>query len=380
MPKRPRNIERDLAYGSGTVVRKLNRWVARWYEGDVRKSKSFLTKEDADDFLRARRRAKRRGQALPPVGMTVSEIIEDWLTRGAHDWKPATVATYGQRYRRHIKDRFGATRAEQLTTYQVQQWVDQLVVAELSANVIDAVVRVLSGAFNQAVELKIVPVNPTRGVKRPEIKQREMVTWSREHIRRVDAALSDDPMWRAVYRVMLGTGMRPGELRALRWSDLDLVKGSVHIQRTISKDRDGHVVVGAKTKTGLDRAVPLAIEIVGALTCWQEQCPDNEGGWVFPSKGGSFLPLTSWQHRHDQLIEQTKVPKITLHGLRHSSATLEVRAGTHITIVSQRLGHKKIETTMNFYQHPDDAIMREAATTLGLTLFGELDPSEPDPS
>jgi len=85
MPKRPRTPTRDLAYGSGSVVPRNGKWVARWFEGETRRAKTFPSKEEAEDFLRDRRRRRERGQSLPATHLTVADLIDDWLQRSRDD-------------------------------------------------------------------------------------------------------------------------------------------------------------------------------------------------------------------------------------------------------------------------------------------------------
>jgi integrase len=209
-------------------------------------------------------------------------------------------------------------------------------------------------------------------------RQKPIATWSAGEVAAVVSALNDEPMWSALYRLALTTGMRPGKLRALRWRDLDLDRGAVVVARTMTKDADGVVAVGDSTKTGRRRAVALPASTVAALTRWRAAQNARRLAaetwaaepFVFDRGDGTWLPLTTWQHRHDRLIAATGAARITLHGLRHTYATLMLEGNAHPKIVADALGHVDVGTTLNIYSHASDAIQRAAADALEQRLFG----------
>jgi integrase len=206
------------------------------------------------------------------------------------------------------------------------------------------------------------------------VEQKPMVTWSVEDIAKVDAFLRDEPKWLAVYRLMLTTGMRPGELYALTWSDLDFEQNIVRIRRTITDNAEGKRVVGATPKGGKTRYVALSRSARAALLDWQNtlvlRALKADTDYVFPSRRGSPMGENVWLGMHAHIIQRTGVPPINLHSLRHTSATLELAAGTPIKIVSERLGHKDILTTMRIYQHISVDLQRSASDAMDERLFG----------
>ncbi|MEA2516109.1 MAG: integrase, partial [Thermomicrobiales bacterium] len=117
-----------------------------------------------------------------------------------------------------------------------------LVKLKLAPNTIDGAVRVLNGAYTDAVRLGVAAAYPVTGTRRPSLRQKPVAAWSADEVKRVFEALKDDPMWNAVYWVVLATGMRPGEFHVLRWGDIELEKYIVTIRRSMTKDADGHRV------------------------------------------------------------------------------------------------------------------------------------------
>jgi integrase len=195
-----------------------------------------------------------------------------------------------------------------------------------------------------------------------------------EDIAKVDAFLRDEPKWLAVYRLMLTTGMRPGELYALTWSDLDFEQNIVRIRRTITNNAEGKRVVGATPKGGKTRYVALSRSARAALLDWQDTLvlralkPDKD--YVFPSRRGTPMGENVWYGMHAHIIQRCGVPKIDLHGLRHSSASVDLESGTPLKIVSERLGHRDPLTTIRIYQHISVDLQRSASDAMDERLFG----------
>lgn len=374
-----------LRWGEGNILERpmpdgRTRYQARWWDGQRQRAKTFASRDAAEDWLRSVSRERRDGRYTAPSELTVRQLMTDWLARGAGNWSSSTTATYRQRTERHVLPALGSLRVTALTTPRMQHWVDGLRTRGFRPNTIDGAIRVISGALNEAVQLGIIDHNPVRGIKRPAIKQQPPATWTAEEVRRVMAQLTDEPMWRALYRVALATGMRPGELRALRWQDVEWEQGRIIVRRTITKDTDGRVIMGTRTKTDTVRAVALPGPCARALRVWQTDQKRRrlaavtwqDDDIVFDRGDGQFLPLTSWQHKHDALIAAAGVRRITLHQCcRHTNATLDLEAGVHPKVVSDRLGHKRIETTLNLYSHVSADLHRAAAEALATRLFDD---------
>lgn len=362
-----------LKWGEGSYYQlDSGRWHGRWYIEGQRHSETFDSEEEVRKHLIDVGKDRRRGVYVTPSDMTVEEVVRDYLERGKESWSANTYATYGQRAMAHILPYLGKDRARDLTTARVQWWVDTLRRKKLKPETIAGANAVLSGAFREAARLQVVPVNVVRGVRLPRIPRHDHATWTGEQVGVVFRALADDPMWHAVYRLALMTGMRPGELRALRWSDVDLAGAVVLVRRTITKDEHGHETVGSTTKTGTGRAVSIPPGCVLALKVWQVKQGGRRDAYVFSGGQGQPLGHTTWTKYHKRLIArinagrgaEDQIPVITLHEMRHSSATLELAAGTPVKIVSERLGHRKTETTSNLYQHVDVSLQRAAVNAL----------------
>src|SRR4030095_9545812 len=142
-----------LKYGEGSIRDRGSSFEARWFEltssGRKRRTRSFPTRDAAEDHLREMHRAHRDGRYHSPSEKTVRILIEEYLERGAPEWRAYTLGQYRLRAKRHIYPTLGTLRAETLTTPQVQHWIDGMVKADLAPATISGAVVILSAAFNE---------------------------------------------------------------------------------------------------------------------------------------------------------------------------------------------------------------------------------------
>lgn len=173
------------------------------------------------------------------------------------------------------------------------------------------------------------------------------------------------PHWRLCWRLMAGTGCRPGEALSIRWSDLDLDARTVTIRRTLTTGPDGRARVGDRTKSGRDRTVALGGDLVAALTDWQARNADPDG-WVFPGVDRRRpLQKQSLDHAWRRATRRAGVAAVPPKGLRHWHASTLVAAGVPVSVVSDRLGHASMTLVMTLYgRHVPADADRSAAEAL----------------
>lgn len=378
-----------LSFGEGTIQERVLvdgsvRYRARWWdtfpgEPTICRSKTFATKDAAEDHLREVIRTKRDHRYRSPSTMTVNDLVSEYIERASTRISERTKLTYLNRAASMIAPSIGSHKVEGLTPLDLQRWIDGLSRKGFAASTIHAAVAVMMGALREAAMLGITDRHLGAGVRRPTIRRDEPATWTEAEVKRVLRSVSGDLRFDALYHVAIATGMRPGELRALQWADVDLERGILRVRRTITKDTTGTEISATRTKTGKGRAIALAPAIVEKLR-WH-RARQNErrlasDRWhnldlVFDRGDGHWLYQGHWRKRQIALCEEAGVPFVTAHGLRHSSASLEIAAGTPIKIVSERLGHASVAMTLDIYQHVSPDMQRAAADALADRLFSD---------
>jgi integrase len=344
-------------------------------------SRTFERLEDAQEHLRGIAKAKREGRYRGPARITVSELVHDYIARSGEAGRISerTVHTYTDRAAKTIDPTIGKKPLDRIAPLDVQQWIDGLTRKGLAPSTVHAAAAVLMGALREAAVLGITDRHLGAGIRRPSLGKSIGVVWTAQEVRTVLANLAGDWRLDALYRVALATGMRPGELRALKWDCVDLDGARVIVARTLTKDAAGRETIADRTKGREDRAIAIEPPVAEALKrhrVMQHERRLASATWhdlnlVFDRGDGMWLGQNTWQKWHAAFCERIGVPKIRLHDLRHTAATLMVRQGIHPEMISTILGHATIAITMDRYSHLSVDDQRSAASRLAAVLFDE---------
>ena len=246
--------------------------------------------------------------------------------------------------------------------------------AKLSGNTILHYHRLISSILQTAVEWQVIISNPCSRVRPPKVEQKESLYLDEVQAKQLADVIQNEPIQRRVMILLLiYTGIRRGELHSLRWSDVDFDKGLLYIQRT-TQYIPGQGIIEKAPKSAKSKriikisaiALRLLIEHRNAQNTARKAC---EAVWrdhelIFTRMDGSTLnpdELTKWFRKFNQAHN---LPKVNLHSLRHTNATLMISAGTDIRTVSKRLGHAQTSTTMNIYSHAIKSADEAAAETI----------------
>jgi integrase len=252
----------------------------------------------------------------------------------------------------------------------------------LSARTVGYVHRVLSHALKDAAVAGLIVRNPAGVVKPPGSPRPETSTWSAEDVSAFLRFVEADRLY-ALWALLATTGMRRGEALGLKWDDVSLDGCRVTIKR-------GLVLAGAKvlesppkTKSG-GRLVMLHPRTTDALRAHRKQQLEEriavggweDGDWVFTTEVGHYVYPDRITKRFGQLVEEADLPRIRLHDLRHTVATLALTAGVHAKIVQELLGHSSITVTLDTYSHVTPGIHEKAALAIGTLIYGADEKSE----
>ena len=342
-------------------------------DGTVRyRAKTFPTLEQAEDYLREEGRHRRLSDGLA-TETTVRDLIAASIDRNASRRSGRTTNTYRSRARIMIDPVLGDLVVRDLTPLMIQRWMDGLTRKGYAASTIHPTVAVLYGALREARLFGIITHNPAEAVRRPGIEREEMKTWTETQARAFLAVVRDDAIYGTLYRLAIATGMRPGELRALRWSHVDLDAARLTVAATLSRDAAGKEVLVERTKTRRVRAIALDPATVRALR-WHRgrqvtrrlAAPVwHDLGLVFDRGDGKWLHTRDWRDRTLAYCVTADVPPIRHHDFRHTAATLLMERGVHPKVVSDILGHASITMTLDRYSHVSSDLQRAATDALG---------------
>jgi integrase len=241
---------------------------------------------------------------------------------------------------------------------------------------------VLHKALSQAVGWDLIPRNPTEAIKTPTASSKEMRPLSASEARRLltTAGEAGDRL-EALYVLALHTGMRRGELLALRWEDVDLDAKfpTVRVQRTLTRTENGSRLAIGEPKTNRSRrTVRLTQRGKAALKRHRARQEEEklradglykDQGLVFTTVTGSLInPSNLRQRSFRPLLKRAGLSPITFHDLRHTCASLLFQRNVHPKFVQELLGHASVAITLDKYSHMLPGMGGETADAIGETL------------
>jgi len=341
----------------------------------------YTTKAAASKALHDDLRERERGTWVAPVDLSLGDYLEArWLPAlGSEELAPSTLVAYTVDVARIIP-LIGAVPLQKLTRNDVAVMAARLAGdtskrtgRPLAPATRRATLISLQHALDDAVKAGLLEANPAAGVKRPKVRRPEMHTWSGAELSTFLRATRGGRLG-SLWHLLALTGLRRGEALGLKWSDVDFEHGRLALQR--QRVMVNTEVAERQTKTGKPRSVSLDVDTTAVLQRQSQQQLDDAAEWeaawigdghVFARENGEPWMPNAITRYFDQVVRTVDVPRIRLHDLRHTWATLALRAGVHPKVVQERLGHANISITMDTYSHvmPD---MQESAAELVAAL------------
>jgi integrase len=332
------SVEKRLRNGKVT-------WLARWRDPDGRqRKKSFRRRVDADRFLAGVNAELLRGTYIDPSAgrMTLSEWADRWMSAQGH-LKETTSTRYEGLIRVHILPRFGHRRLASVTHSEVAGWVAELVAAGHAPGSVRQLHRVLSRMFDLAVRDGRIGRNPALRVPLPRPHRGEPRFLTAQEVMSLGEAAGNEG---ASIRVLALTGLRFGELTALRVKRVDLSRRRLVVAESATEV--GGRLVWSTPKSHQSRTVPLPLVLTPDLAPLLAGRSGDE--LVFTSPQGGPLRLNNWRRRvFNPACESCGMTGLTPHDLRHTAASLAVSAGANIKAVQRMLGHASAAMTLDVY-------------------------------
>lgn len=362
-------------HGEGTIYKRADgRWEgAITVEGRKRKRVYGKTRREVREQLTIILRAQQKGTLMIVPSQTVAQYLSRWLDDAKHGVRVRTFECYELNVRRLIPH-IGKLRLSALTPAHVQATYTALLDSGLSRRSVELAHSVLHRALHQAVQWRLLGYNATEAVSVPRPERHEMKTLTEEQVRQLFVTSTED-RFHALYVLLATTGLRLGEALGLKWEDIDFNAGRIAIRRALQRQHGaGLVLVEPKTERSR-RTVHLADGTVVSLREQRRQQleerlaagPVWQGmGLVFATVSGK--PIDAWRVNESfrKALERANLPKIRVHDLRHTAATLLLAQGTHPKVVQELLGHSTITLTLDTYSHVIPALHEEVAAKMNV--------------
>ncbi|HEX8743353.1 MAG TPA: site-specific integrase [Thermoleophilaceae bacterium] len=324
----------------------------------------YFSKRTAEDWLRSTLDEARRGvlPGMVKTGATFADAAAEWLRYVEHDRgrKPSTVEGYRAIVRSQLLPEFGERPIESITTPMVETWISRM---DRSASTRTKALVLLHGIFKRARKVYDLPTNPVADVERPPMSRSgDIEVFSPEEVMALVRAAADEQD-AAIFLTAAFSGLRRGELLALRWRDVDFTGSLIRVRASYAA---GQVTT---PKSGKVRSVPMAPDVAKALAqLGARGYKTGDDDLVFVGQLGSFVDPSALRRRYDAAVNRAGLRRLRFHDLRHTFGTRMI-AKADIRRVQEWMGHADIQTTMKYLHYvprEDDArLVAEAFDVAG---------------
>jgi integrase len=377
-------------------VRENSSWTVKYapfnaQAGDYRtkRERGFRTENDAIEWWLLqkanRHRPVRKDEAVKEAPVTLGEFLDRWLKAIKSSIGAGAFHQYESHVREHLKPSLGDVllldleRNPQTIEDAMASWTRKDGrKGDLSPLFIKKVWSTLRTGCNRARKLRIITTNPCDFVDPPKVEQKEMTALSPAQVGLYLAAFDSTDIGAAI-ALAIGSGCRRGELLALRWRDVDLERGTLCVERSLESvairtaKRVRHELRFKEPKSKRSRRTipipPFALERVRRYRVEQAKrlltggTRPNGDTLVFDRDGQPWNPGPFGLH-YTALRDEAKLPKVRLHDLRHSYASLLLQSGADLKTVSTALGHSSVSITADTYAHVSPVMLQSAADRL----------------
>lgn len=308
--------------------------------------------------------------------------LSDWLDQYITNYKPnieeTTKASYEEKVKNCVDPYIGKRQLKELNADIMQGWVNDLSKGGASPKTIRNAYNVVNAALKKAVVTRMISHNPCEGVELPKLEHPKTKVYTADQIKEA-LKLAEGTDMHLILLLFATTGLRRGELCALKWEHIDLDSGVLHVEENTVLVNGKRLTKSPKTAAGR-RDISIGHEVTEALKQARTQYKSDklrqgaafhDNGYVIHTQSGDQYRPDSLTQKWERFLEKNDLPHIRLHDLRHSHATALIQAGVSPKVVQQRLGHSDVTTTLNIYTHVTQAMDKEAADKVDALLLGK---------
>lgn len=372
----------------GSIQKKGKQWYAVIYDGVNPQTGKYIRRwvpagtrrADAEKVLADLVQRSHGGETVVSEKVTLGEYLtERWLPIQQARLRASTFDSYRRNIELHVLPALGARPLDRLTVEDIDLFYAKLLTGgrknskgpmkALAPKTVRNIHVMLNKAMADAHRKGTVIRNVVALADAPSLKARkrdEMKAWDADQLMDFLDAIRKHRL-HPVFHLSAHTGLRRGELLGLRWGDLDLDAGSLSVRQALVSVAYDVQLSDVKTGAGR-RTIDLDAGTVDVLKAWRIERAEEKGGvqptdteMVVAKPDGSLIHPDIFSQVFDRVVAKLAVPDISLHDLRHTHATLLLKAGVPVKVVSERLGHSNVAFTMNTYQHVLPGMQAEAA-------------------
>lgn len=395
--KEGKKKEKRRGHNEGTVTQRQDgRWMAQVTtgynsEGKIKRVTYYgKTRGEVVEKMDKARMDLKTGTYIEPNKITLGDWVLKWVKIYARQRVCITsYDLYSSIIKLHIVPDIGGIELRKLRPMDIQELYNKKTKSGkayggggLSSETIRRIHNILHSALKQAVKEGLVIRNAADSVEPPKIIRTEVKPLTKTDLNKFMDTVKKDRLY-ALFALALGTGLRKGEILSTRWSDLDLDKGTVTVQRTLARvyTDEGETkteLIFKEPKTSKSRrTIPIPGFVIAALKSHkakqneeklllEDKKHHEENNLVFCTPDGKPLEPRNFTKRYAKLLIKAGLAHTPFHNWRHTFATVLLEMGEHPKVVQEMLGHSKIATTLDTYSHIVQGMTEQAAVKMDL--------------
>lgn len=358
MPRRGENIYK----------RKDGRWEARYIKEITVDGKKKYGSVYADSYKAVK--AKQQQCLLHPPkqsynlnNLTLSTLTSEWLDCIKNQVKPNTYLKYENVFKNHICNEIGNILIKYISPYTIRNFTDKLLSKKLSAKTVNDILIVLNLIFKYAEEEYEISAPKIKYIKEDK-KETRVLSVSEQKVLS-EYLCSDVDIHKFGILLALYTGIRVGELCALKWEDI--TDEHIVINKTMMRIKNDtgktEIKIGSPKSNSSKRIIPTPQCLLSLINRFRKD------GYVLSSDKLEFTEPRLMQIKFEKVIKACKIEKTNFHALRHTFATRCIEAGVDVKTLSEMLGHADVKTTLNRYVHSSFELKQKSMQQLELSLI-----------
>ncbi|MDE5993979.1 MAG: site-specific integrase, partial [Oscillospiraceae bacterium] len=294
----------------------------------------------------------------------IDELMQEWLNSNRYQIKVSSYQKYQTIVRNHISDKLGKLPVKCISAQLLTQFSDSLITEKhLSAETVNQILIVLGMGFKYAREHYQVTMPQIHFLKTSKANMRVLTPSEQQTL--VKRLIEREDIFSFGILLALYTGLRVGEVCALRWEDIS--ENSMHIGKTMQRLKNSSgktevMILSSKTASS-DRVIPIPRLLLPIIGLWRKS-----HGNVLTQSNGSIIEPRLLQRKFSTIITECGLEKANFHALRHTFATRCIEAGVDVKTLSELLGHSDVKTTLNRYVHSSFELKQSSMDKLSFDI------------
>lgn len=335
------------------------------------------------------------------TGETFEDVYEMWKVNYELTVKESTFVKTTEQFRLHVIPTFGKILISQITVLQIQKFINSKV--NVYKKYKDLIMD-LSRIFEYAINLDLITNNPTKRITMPKPKpeideEKRQNYYTKEELNHFLQTCREQQPFRffTFFQLLAASGCREGEVLGLEWRNIDFENRCIHIVQGVARGKDRRLYLEVPKTKHSKRVVSLDPTTMAILSEWRTRqkvdllklgfnVTANERQLVFANENNSLVQLSKPRTWMLQNMKKNNLREITIHGFRHTHATLLLEAGVEPKVISERLGHASIKITLDLYSHVTkrmetavpgvfESVMEEASLKQNLKQSKKIEPA-----